>query len=104
MITLVPSSFSSLAHSLFITWLCLQVWLTVLGYCEIQDPRIACRLRPRILPAESRERLDHNHGLPEDKNASDFKKGDERKNINQNMTEYEDYGQLFPPTSSPEVT
>ena len=31
-------------------------------------------------------------------------KGDERKNINQNMTEYEDYGQLFPPTSSPEVT
>ena len=28
-------------------------------------------------------------------------KGDERKNINQNMTEYEDYGQLFPPTSSP---
>ena len=31
-------------------------------------------------------------------------KGDERKNVNQNMTEYEDYHQLFPPTSSPEVT
>ena len=31
-------------------------------------------------------------------------KGDERKNVNQNMTEYEDYSQLFPPTSSPEVT
>ena len=74
MITLVPSSFSSLAHSLFITWLCLQVWLTVLGYCGIQDPRIACRLRPRILPAESRELLDHNHGLPEDKNVCDFKR------------------------------
>ena len=74
MITLVPSSYSSLAHSLFITWLCLQVWLTVLVYCRIQDPRIACRLRPRILPAESRELLDHKHGLPEDKNVSDFKR------------------------------
>ena len=29
-------------------------------------------------------------------------KGDERKNINQNMTEYEDYPSS--PTSSPEVT
>ena len=60
MITLVPSSFSSLVHSLFITWLCLLVWLTVPGYCGIQDPRIPCRLRPRILLVESRERLDHN--------------------------------------------
>ena len=59
MITLVPSSFSSLVHSLFITWLCLLVWLTVPGYCGIQDPRIPCRLRPRILPVENRERLDH---------------------------------------------
>ena len=67
MITLVPSSFFSLAHSLFTTWLCLQGWLTVLGYCGLQDPRIPCRLRPRILPAESRELLDHNHGLPENK-------------------------------------
>ena len=61
MITLVPSSFSSLVHSLFITWLCLLVWLTVPGYCGIQDPRITCRLiRPRILPVENREGIDHN--------------------------------------------
>ena len=74
MITLVPSSFFSLVHSLFITWLCLLVWLTVPGYRGIQDPRISCRLRPRILATESRERLDHNQGLAEDKNVSDFKR------------------------------
>ena len=79
------------------------MWLTVPGYRGIQDPRISCRLRPRILPAESRERLDHNQGLAEDKNLSDFKRR-ERKNVNHKMTEYEDYGQLFPPTPSPKVT
>jgi len=74
MITLVPSSSSSLAHSLCITWLCLQVWLTVLGYCGIQDPRIPCRLRPRIPPVENRERLDHSQRLVKDTLLFDFKR------------------------------
>ena len=66
--------------SLFITWLCRQVWLPVLGYCEIHDPRIPCRLRPRILSAESRERLNHNQGLAEDNNVL-LKSDAEYKNV-----------------------
>ena len=72
------------------------MWLTVLGYCGIHDPRIPCRLRPRILLLKSRERLDHNQGLVKD-TLYLILTSDEHKNVEHKLQSIE----MWPTLPSP---